>query len=163
MPIEKGTHLKKYNGYVDKLKENAEAIRDCVAKGMGIEAILLQLKIPLATYYNIIKENPDIDKPRREGQSELVFELKNELLNRCFKHTLTTTKTYKKKDVETGNETIYVEETKKEVDGEISAIHLLLKNNDKEWTDNPAEYKLKCKEFEWKRKKESEESGIDYD
>lgn len=156
----KGSHTAKYEGYIKSLEVNREKIKDFVGKGMGIEAILVQLNIPLSTYYVIIKERPDLDEPRREGQTKLVLKLKEELLNRCFKHTLTTTKTYKKKDVETGNETIYIEKIEKEVDGEISAIHLLLKNNDNGWIDNPAEYKLKREEFEWRKKKDVEELGL---
>ena len=156
----KGKRLTKTEGYIKALKENQEKIKEFVAKGMGIEAILVQLHIPLTTYYSLIKEFPELDAPRREGQTELVFKLKNELLNRCFKHTLTTTKTYKKKDVETGNETIYVEKIEKEVDGEISALQILLKNNDKDWTDNPAELRQRQKEFEWKMKKDKEDLGL---
>lgn len=156
----KNKNLAKTERHINVLKANIDKIKEFVSKGMGITNILAQLHVPVTAYYNIIKDYPEIDEARREGQAELVFKLKNELLNRCFKHTLTTTKTYKKTDLETGHETVYVEKTEKEVDGEISALHLLLKNNDKSWTDNPLEYKLKLAEFEWRKKLNREELGL---
>ena len=153
-------HGKSYYKDVKKLKDNREKLNQFRAKGMPLRDMLKQLGITSANYYRIIKEYPELAEYVEDGKKELVYKLKNELINRCFKHTLTTTKTYKKKDTETGNETVFVEKVEKEVDGDIVAIQILLKNNEEGWTDNPAELELRKQEFEWKKKIDREELGL---
>ena len=96
------------------LQFNKDTIKDFVSRGMGIKAILQQLQIPSSSYYNLIKLFPQLDEPHQEGRTQLVFELKNELIKQAKTHTLKTKKTYIKNDIETGRQTQYVEETEKE-------------------------------------------------
>ena len=57
-----------------------------------------------------------------------------------------------KVDIETGHKTQYTEITTKEVDGNIAAAHLLLKNLDKNnWKDNWDNYEFKKQELELKK------------
>lgn len=149
--------------HAQKILDNKDTIKDFVSRGMGIKAILQQLQIPSSSYYNLIKLFPQLDEPHQEGRTQLVFELKNELIKQAKTHTLKTKKTYIKNDIETGRQTQYVEETEKEVDGNVGAIHLLLKNNDIRWCDNPAELRLKVKHFKWQKKKDIEMLGIPND
>ena len=54
--------------------------------------------------------------------------------------------------METGHKTQYTEITTKEIDGNVGAAHLLLKNLDKDnWKDSPAEYDLKKMEYELRK------------
>lgn len=94
----------------------------------------------------------DLKDAYKNGTTEFVFELKGELAKLATRHTLETTKVYKKKDDVTGNETTYQEKTTKEVDADIAAINLLLKNLDKEnWSNDPALLEIKKQQVEIQR------------
>jgi hypothetical protein len=54
--------------------------------------------------------------------------------------------------LETGHETQYTEIVTKEIDGDIAAINLLLKNLDKEnWSNDPANLELRRQELELRK------------
>ena len=87
----------------------------------------------------------------KNGTVELVMDLRGELARIAFKHTLETKKVYTKKDEETGHSTRYVEITTKEVDGDIAAINLLLKNLDENWSNDPQNLALRKQELELRK------------
>ena len=138
---------------IDVVRENLDKIREYKSLGMRDEDIYKQLGISRSAWYDYIKKNKDISEAVKGGTTELVFKLKGELVRQAFKHSLETKKQYIKVDMETGHKTQYTEITTKEIDGNVGAAHLLLKNLDKDnWKDSPAEYDLKKMEYELRKK-----------
>lgn len=134
------------------LEENLEQIKEWKKLGATDEQICNQLGVSRSTWYKHIKENPHISDTIKTGTQFFVLELKGELARKAFKHTLETKKQYIKKDLETGHSTQYTEITTKEVDGDTGALHLLLKNLDKEnWSENWQSYDLKKQELELRK------------
>lgn len=134
------------------LEKNLEQIKEWKKLGATDEQICKQLNISLSTWYKHIKENPHISESIKTGTQFFVLELKGELARKAFKHTLETKKQYIKHDLETGHKTQYTEITTKEVDGDTGALHLLLKNLDKEnWSENWQSYDLKKQELELRK------------
>ena len=134
------------------LENNLEQIKEWKKLGATDEQICKQLNISLSTWYKHIKENPHISDAIKTGVQFFVLELKGELARKAFKHTLETKKQYIKHDLETGHKTQYTEITTKEVDGDTGALHLLLKNLDKEnWSENWQSYDLKKQELELRK------------
>ena len=77
------------------------------------------------------------------------MDLRGELARQAFKHTLETKKQYVKKDLETGHSTQYTEITSREVDDNVAAAHLLLKNLDRDnWKESWDNYEFKKQELE---------------
>lgn len=137
---------------VKTIRDNIEQIKEWKKLGVSDEQIARQLHIGKSTYYKLMKENPDLYDKMREGVEVFIIDLKKELAYKAKKHTLETRKQYIKKDLETGHSTQYTEITTKEVDGDLGAIHLLLKNLDKEnWFENWAMYDLKKQELELRK------------
>lgn len=153
-------HGARYLLYVERLQGKKEQIKKLRGEGMRLRDILVQIGVPPHAYYQIIREYPEIEDANIQGTKIFCTRLLDELTKLALPHTITTKKTYIKKDIETGNKTEYVEKTEKECLGEIGAIHLLLKNNSPYWTDNPAEYRLKLRQFEWEKKKDCEKWGL---
>lgn len=134
------------------LEKNLEQIKEWKKLGATDEQICKQLNISLSTWYKHIKENSHISEAIKTGTQFFVLELKGELARKAFKHTLETKKQYIKHDLETGHKTQYTEITTKEVDGDTGALHLLLKNLDKEnWSENWQTYDLKKQELELRK------------
>ncbi len=108
------------------------------------------LGIAVSTF-NAHKDKPELQEALKKGRTNLILDLRGELARVALPHTQTTTKTYIKQD-ESGT-TTYTEKVEKEVDGEIAAIHLLLKNLDREnWKDSHDNYEFKKREIELKEK-----------
>ena len=134
------------------LEDNLEQIKEWKKLGATDEQICNQLGVSRSTWYKHIKENPHISDAIKTGTQFFVLELKGELARKAFKHTLETKKQYIKHDLETGHKTQYTEITTKEVDGDTGALHLLLKNLDKEnWSENWQSYDLKKQELELRK------------
>lgn len=134
------------------LEDNLEQIKEWKKLGATDEQICNQLGVSRSTWYKHIKENPHISDAIKTGTQFFVLELKGELARKAFKHTLETKKQYIKHDLETGHKTQYTEITTKEVDGDTGALHLLLKNLDKEnWSENWQYYDLKKQELELRK------------
>lgn len=146
------THIKPY------LKQIAEWKK----VGATDEQICGQLDIAKSTFYDYIKKYTELSNAIKKGKTELVMDLRGELARIAFKHSLETKKQYIKQDMETGNKTQYTEITTKEVDGDIAAINLLLKNLDSEWSNDPQNLALRKQEFEL-RKAIAEASNFDID
>lgn len=134
------------------LEEHLEQIKEWKKLGATDEQICNQIGMSRSTWYKHLKENPHISDAIKTGTQFFVLELKGELARKAFKHTLETKKQYIKHDLETGHKTQYTEITTKEVDGDTGALHLLLKNLDKEnWSENWQTYDLKKQELELRK------------
>lgn len=134
------------------IENNLNQIKEWKKLGATDEQICKQLNISTSTWYKHIKENPHISEAIKIGVEAFVFDLRGELARKAFKHTLETKKQYVKQDLETGNKTQYTEITTREVDGDLGALHLLLKNLDKDnWSENWQSYDLKKQELELRK------------
>lgn len=134
---------------VDILRDNLEQIKQWKKTGATDDQIAKQLGIARSSYYKYIAENKDIADAIKTSVEFFVMDLRGELARQAFKHTLETKKQYIKVDQETGHKTSYTEITTKEVDGNIGAAHLLLKNLDKDnWKEDWNTYEFKKQELE---------------
>lgn len=134
---------------IDKVLDNLEQIKQWKKFGATDEQIFRQLGISKTTWYKYINENPDFANALKTGTEAFVLELKGDLARQAVKHTLETKKQYIKKDMETGHETKYTEITSREIDGNVAAAHLLLKNLDKDnWKESWDNYEFKKQELE---------------
>lgn len=138
---------------LDRVLENLEQIKKWKRMGATDEQICQQLGIKKTSWYKYIKENPEVADAIKYSVEGFVLDLRGELARQCFKRTLETKKSYIKIDLETGHKTQYTEITTKELDGNIAAIHLLLKNLDKDnWKDSWDSFNFKKQEMELRRK-----------
>ena len=147
--------------YESHVKPNLDKIREWRKVGATVEKICDVLGISVATWFEYEKRYPEFAEAIKKGQDEFCFDLRGELAKLCKKHTLETKKQYIKHDIETGHKTQYTEITTKEVDADIAAINLLLKNLDRgNWANDPQNLELRKQELEL-RKKIAESNNFD--
>lgn len=139
-PSKYETHIKPFLKQIAEWKKN----------GATDEQVCEQLGISKTTFYEAKNKFPEFAEILKNSRESFIADLRGELARLAFKHTLTTRKVYTKN--ENGSAVSYQEVTEKEIDGDIAAIHLLLKNLDREnWADNPQGLKIKQQELELKR------------
>lgn len=119
--------------------------------GATVENMCGVLGVSKTTFHKYLNEQPEFANAYKNGTAELVMDLRGELARIARKHTLETKKQYIKTDMETGNKTQYTEITTKEVDGDIAAINLLLKNLDENWSNDPQNLALRKQELELRK------------
>ena len=134
---------------INVVLDNLEQIKKWKKLGATDEQIYRQLGVSKACWYKYIADNQDIKDALKIGVEAFAIELKGELARQALKHTLETKKQYVKVDQETGHKTSYTEITTKEVDGNVAAAHLLLKNIDRDnWKESWDNYEFKKQELE---------------
>ena len=149
--------------YDTQIKPRLNDIKEWRKVGATIENICESLGISTTTFYRYMSVKEELSEAYKKGTFELVMDLRGELARIAFKHNLETKKQYIKKDEETGNTTQYTEITTKEVDGDIAAINLLLKNLDRDnWSNDPQNLSLRQQELEL-RKAIAEANNFDLD
>ena len=132
--------------YLDKIREWRKT-------GGTVEQICEVLNISVSSWFEYLKIYPEFMDANKKGVREFCFELRGELAKLATKHTLETKKQYIKQDTETGHKTQYTEITTKEVDADIAAINLLLKNLDRDnWSNDPAHVELRRQELELRKR-----------
>ena len=119
--------------------------------GATVENICAVLGVSKTTFHKYLNEQTEFMNAYKKGTAELVMDLRGELVRIAKKHTLETKKQYIKQDMETGHKTQYTEITTKEVDGDIAAINLLLKNLDENWSNDPQNLALRKQELELRK------------
>jgi hypothetical protein len=130
---------------------NINKIEEWVKSGATEKQICEALGISVSAF-NVHKEKKELKEALKKGRSSLVLDLRSEMIKKAFKHTLETKKTYVTQD-ENGSTRKHTEITTKEVDGDTGALHLLLKNYDKDnWKNDWDSYELKQAELELKKK-----------
>lgn len=144
------------NKYDSHIKPYLKQIAEWKRNGATDDQICEQLDVSKSVYYDAKAKYPEFSEVLKVSKEKFVSDLRGELARIAFKHTLKTTKRVIKPTGtdEDGNPTYstHIEETEKEVDGDIAALHLLLKNYDKEnWSDKPRELDLKQQELELRR------------
>lgn len=143
-------------GRKSKYHENVEPhlakIREYKMSGATDEQICEVFDISKSSFYEYRQKYPEFSEAIKKGKIELVLDLRGELARLAKKHTLEKKKQYIKQDLETGNKTQYTEITTMEVDGDVAAINLLLKNLDKEnWANDPQALNLRQQELELRK------------
>lgn len=130
--------------YDTHVKPYLEDIKKWRRGGATDEQICECLGISTSSFYDYQNKYTEFLEALKPSKAMLVLDLKGELARMALKHTLQTRKTYIKEDLETGNKTKYTEITEKEVDGNLGAVHLLLKNFDRDnWKNDWDQYELK--------------------
>ena len=139
------------NVYDTVIFPNINKIEEWVKSGATEKQICEALGISVSAF-NAHKEKMELKEALKKGRASLVLDLRSEMIKKAFKHTLETKKTYVTQD-ENGATKKHTEITMKEVDGDTGALHLLLKNYDKEnWKNDWDSYELKQAELELKKK-----------
>ncbi len=137
--------------YETNIAPRLDDIRKWRKIGATVENMADALGVSKSTFCKYLNEQPEFADAYKKGKTELVMDLRGELARIAFKHTLETKKQYIKHDMETGNKTQYTEITTKEVDGDIAAINLLLKNLDENWSNDPQNLALRKQELELRK------------
>lgn len=139
------------NVYDTVIFPNINKIEEWVKSGATEKQICEALGISVSAF-NAHKEKMELKEALKKGRASLVLDLRSEMIKKAFKHTLETKKTYVTQD-ENGSTKKHTEITTKEVDGDTGALHLLLKNYDKDnWKNDWDSYELKQAELELKKK-----------
>lgn len=134
------------------ITDNLEKIKQWKRNGATDEQICKALDITTSNWYKHLSENKELYDAIKNARQSLALDLRGELARQAMKHTLETKKQYIKHDLETGHKTQYTEITTKEVDGNVAAAHLLLKNIDGEhWKESWDTYEFKKQELELRR------------
>ena len=138
------THVLPYLGEIKKwIRESNEKQ---IAKRLGITQTSLE---------NYKKKYPELVEAIHTGKQDLVEDLKDTLKKKARGFYYTETKTYIKD--EDGKKVKIIEKYEKYAQPDTGAIHLLLKNNDPDWTnDDKATMELKRRQVEVAEKKASQ-------
>lgn len=133
--------------------DNLERVKEWKRNGATDSQICKALDITESSWYKYMAENSELAEAVKNARQSLALDLRGELARQAMKHTLETKKQYVKHDLETGHKTQYTEITTKEVDGNVAAAHLLLKNIDGEhWKESWDAYEFKKQELEIRKK-----------
>ncbi|MBO5843066.1 MAG: hypothetical protein J6R46_08710 [Clostridia bacterium] len=135
------------NAYDTHIAPRLRDIKNWRKVGATVENMCEALGISTSTFYKYLDEKQEFADAYKKGTFELVMDLRGELARIAFKHTLETKKQYIKQDEVTGHKTQYTEITTREVDGDIAAINLLLKNLDDNWSNDPQNLALRKQEL----------------
>lgn len=135
------------------IEENKDKIINWKRQGLTDENVYNLLGVSKGLWYEYLQIDKEFHNQIKTARAVLSIDLKNELINQAFKHTLETKKQYIKKDLETGHQVQYTEIISREVDGNIGACHMLLKNIDRDnWKENWDTYELKKLELELRQR-----------
>lgn len=138
------------NIYDTIILPNIDKIEEWCKNGGTEKQICEALGVSVSAF-NVHKEKKELKEALKKGRTNLILDIRGELARIARKHTLETKKTYIKKD-EDGQEVKYTEIVQKEVDGDIGACHLLLKNLDRdEWKNDWDNYDFKKQEMELRK------------
>ena len=138
--------------YETHIEPRLADIREWRKGGATLESICDALDVSTTTFCKYLKEKPKFADAYKKGKTEIVMDLRGELARLAFKHKLETVKQYIKKDLVTGHDMLHTEIFTKEVDGDIAAINLLLKNLDENWSNDPQNLALRKQELELRKR-----------
>lgn len=149
--------------YFENIRPNLAKIREYKMQGATDEQICSVFDISQSSFYEYKKKYPEFSEAIKKGIAELVLDLRGELVKAAKNHTLETKKQYIRQDLDTGVKIQYTEITTREVDGDVAAINLLLKNLDRDnWANDPQVLSLRQQELEL-RKAIAEANNFDID
>lgn len=139
--------------YVDKVEPRLEEIKEWAKAGATYAEMSAALGIAAPTFSKYVGEHIELRRAVGEGQMSGVPEVKMALYKRAVGYEYEETKTYIKRDEETGKETFYTETTKKQVAPDVSAIGMYLRNCGENWSDrDKLSVEMKKREMELREK-----------
>lgn len=138
--------------YETHVKPHLDRIKEYKKMGATDEQICSVLGIKKSAYYDYLNKYSEFSESLKKGKEDFVLTLKGRLALLTEPHKLETKKQYIKVDQETGQKTQYTEITTRDVDPDVAAINLLLKNLDKDnWANDPQSISLKQQELELRK------------
>lgn len=145
------------NVYDEKIKPYLPQIHEWAQEKTEAQIAKI-LDISKQTFCKYKAEHPELLDALKKSKSELVKTLYSTLIRKAEGFQYTETKTIKERDPETGQlVTVREENYTRTALPDVAALHLLLKNNDREnWADNPQMLELKKQELEIQKQKAEE-------
>lgn len=142
------------SAYEETIKPNLAKIAEW-AQERTDEQIAKLLGIAPQTFCKYKTEKPELKEALKRGRTQLVKDLYSTLIKKAQGFQYTEGKTIEEIDPNTGRLIVTRKETyTRTALPDVAAIHLLLKNYDKEnWSDNPQALELKKEELEIQKKK----------
>lgn len=138
--------------YETHVKPHLDRIKEYKKMGATDEQICNVLGIKKSAYYDYLNKYSEFSESLKKGKEDFVLTLKGRLALLTEPHKLETKKQYIRVDQETGQKTQYTEITTRDVDPDVAAINLLLKNLDKDnWANDPQSISLKQQELELRK------------
>ena len=124
-----------------------------MALTMTEEQIAKTLGIGVSNYYEYKKKYPELREAVKKGRMSLVLDLKSTLIQKAkgFKYE-------EKKVIKEHGVVVKEEIIQKSALPDLGSIHLLLKNYDPYWSNDPKALELKKEELELKKKQVEENS-----
>lgn len=124
-----------------------------MALTMTEEQIAKTLGIGVSNYYEYKKKYPELREAVKKGRMSLVLDLKSTLIQKAkgFKYE-------EKKVIKEHGVVVKEEIIQKSALPDLGSIHLLLKNYDPHWSNDPKALELKKEELELKKKQVEENS-----
>lgn len=138
------------SNYDERVKPHLKQIKEWKKVGATDKQIINELGVSQAAWSNYLLKHEELKEAVKTGRTHLVMNLRGELARIAFKHTVETKKQYITED-EDGHKRKHTEITTKELDGDVAAINLLLKNLDEEWSNDPANLELRRQELELRK------------
>jgi len=147
------------NAYEEKIEPHLAQIAEW-SKEHTDEEIAKMLGIVPQTFCKYKTAKKELKEALKSGRTALVDNLYNTLFKKAQGFQYTEVKTIEERDPDTGALIVTRKETyTRTALPDVGAIHLLLKNYDREnWTDNPAMLELKKQEIEIQKQK-AEDAG----
>lgn len=124
-----------------------------MALTMTEEQIAKTLGIGVSNYYEYKKKYPELREAVKKGRMGLVLDLKSTLIQKAKGFKYEEKKIIKERGVVVKEEII-----QKSALPDLGSIHLLLKNYDPYWSNDPKALELKKEELELKKKQVEENS-----
>lgn len=145
--------------YETIIKPQIDDIAEAIRNGRQIKDICNDIGISVATWCRIAAENQEFSEIIKKSRGGLVSKLYSAMVKRAVGFQYTETKKVTERDPDTGKMILKrIEETVKTCPGDVGALHLLLKNLDKEnWSNDPRADDLKREELEFKKAKADSE------
>lgn len=137
--------------YETHIKPNLDKIRELASSHLEKD-IAKQLGVSISTFMDMKRKHPELQEALKKGQQELILDLKSALIKKALGYE------YEEKTINNGfDKNGNVVETttihKKIVHPDVAAIHLLLKNYDRDnWADDWHNRHIKDEEIKIKLK-----------
>lgn len=138
--------------YVERVKPRFEEIEKWIQEGATEKQVASALGIGYTAFNNYkvrYKEFSDFLKNIDRGK--IIVDLKSALLKKALGFTYEEEKKYVKTDPKTGLAFNYVEIQKCYCPPDVAAINLMLKNLDKDWSNDPKNDEFKRMELELRK------------
>lgn len=120
-----------------KIRKRFSEIEAWAKKGLSEKQIFLNLGISKETWYKLKRQHAELVELIDRARIPVILELTNKLYERACGTKRVVKKTYARTDPD-GNTTTYLEKVETDEPPNVAAIHLLLKNWNKEnWSNDP--------------------------